>query len=134
MSDKNKPQSKEQEIHIAICQYIRNKYPDVLFSSESGGIRVSMGLAKKLKLMRSCDKLPDLMIFEPRKQYKGLFLEIKKDDVTIYKKGGGFTSNEHIIGQRNILHKLNEKGYLALFVVGYDHAIQVLEYYFSDKK
>jgi hypothetical protein len=53
MTDKNKPQSKEQEIHIAICQYIRNKYPDVLFSSESGGIRVSIGLARKLKLMRN---------------------------------------------------------------------------------
>jgi len=101
MTDKNKPQSKEQEIHIAICQYIRNKYPDVLFSSESGGIRVSIGLARKLKLMRSCDKLADLMIFEPRKQYKGLFLEIKKEDITIYKKGGGFTSNEHINGLKH---------------------------------
>ena len=109
MTDKNKPQSKEQEIHIAICQYIRNKYPDVLFSSESGGIRVSIGLARKLKLMRSCDKLPDLMIFEPRKQYKGLFLEIKKEDITIYKKGGGFTSNEHINGQKEILNKLIKK-------------------------
>ena len=129
---KKKPQRKEEIIHIAICDYLRKQYPDILFASESGGIRVSIGLAKKLQLMRSCDKLPDLMIFEPRKKYKGLFLEIKKDDTTIYKRNGDVTSNKHIRGQKEVLQSLNEKGYLALFVVGFSHAKQIIDYYMSE--
>jgi len=124
-------QEKESDIHIAICQYIKLKHPTALFTSESSGLRVSMYQAKLLKKMRSCAGLPDIMIFEPRKSYYGLFLEVKRDDTTIYKKDGDIISNAHIQEQEEIIHQLNQRGYLASFVRGFDDAKVLIDYYFS---
>jgi hypothetical protein len=124
--------SKEVHLHIAICLYIKEHYPDVIFTSESSGIRVPISQARQLKKMRSCSALPDIWIAEPRKSYRGLFLEVKKKDTIIYKKDGSIRSDPHLIAQENILHNLQQKGYLALFVVGYDNAIAILNYYLND--
>ena len=76
----------EEQIHIAICDYIKQKYPRVIFTSENSGLRVFWKQAKTLKRMRSCAGLPDIMIFEPRKQKAGMFLEVKKEGTKIYKR------------------------------------------------
>jgi hypothetical protein len=123
--------AKEQDIHIAICEYIKLKYPNAIFTSESSGLRVSMYQAKLLKKMRSCAGLPDILILEPRKNRYGLFLEVKKDDVVIYKKDGDLVSNEHIAEQEEIIHRLNQRGYLASFVIGFEDAKSLIDYYFS---
>lgn len=123
---------KESEIHIAICKYIQMQYPNVLFTSESSGLRVSMYQAKKLKQMRSCAGLPDIMIFEPKRSYFGLFIEVKRDGTTIYKKDGGLVADKHIREQEEILHQLKQKGYLAEFVVGFDDAKALIDYYFAE--
>ena len=121
----------EEQTHIEICKYIRLKYPSVIFTSESSGIRVSIGQAKRLKAMRSCSGLPDLMILEPRKNYYGLFLEVKKEGTTIFKKDGDIRSDSHLQEQEEILFQLKQKGYLAEFVVGFDEAKSIIDYYFS---
>ena len=108
---------KEEETHIAICKYLKLQYPNVLFTSESSGIRLSIGQAKRLKAMRSCSGLPDIMIFEPRKSYYGLFLEVKRDGTTIYKKDGDLRKDKHIQEQEEILHQLKQRGYFAEFVI-----------------
>ena len=95
-------------------------------------MRVPMSQARQLKKMRSCSALPDIWIAEPRKSYKGLFLEVKKKDTIIYKKDGTIRADKHLQAQENILHILQQKGYLALFVVGYDNAIAILKYYLND--
>jgi hypothetical protein len=123
--------AKEQDIHIAICEYIKLQYPNAIFTSESSGLRVSMYQAKLLKKMRSSAGLPDILILEPRKNRYGLFLEVKKDDVVIYKKDGDLVSNEHIAEQEEIIHRLNQIGYLASFVIGFEDAKSLIDYYFS---
>jgi len=120
---------KEQDIHIAICSYIKLKYPKVIFTSESSGLRVSMYQAKLLKKMRSSAGLPDIMVFEPRRNYYGLFMEVKREDFAVYKKDGGLVSNTHIEEQEEILHRLNQRGYLASFVRGFDDAKALIDYY-----
>jgi hypothetical protein len=119
----------EQDIHIAICQYIKLQYPNVIFTSESSGLRVSMYQAKLLKKMRSGAGLPDIMIFEPRKSYYGLFLEVKRDNFAVYKKDGGIVSNAHIQEQEEVIHRLSQRGYLATFVRGFEDAKAILDYY-----
>jgi hypothetical protein len=121
----------EEQIHIAICKYIKLQYPNVLFTSESSGIRLSIGQAKRLKAMRSCSGLPDILIFEPRKSYYGLFLEVKRDGTKIYKKDGDLRKDTHIQEQEEILHRLKQKGYFAEFVVGFDEAKSIIDFYFS---
>jgi hypothetical protein len=120
---------KEEAVHIAICDYIRAKYPYAIFTSESSGIRVFWKQAKALKRMRSSAGLPDIMIFEPRKSYYGLFLEVKREDFAVYKKDGGLVSNTHIQEQENILHRLKQRGYMAEFVRGFDDAKAIIDYY-----
>jgi len=121
----------EKRLHIAICNYIRETYPKVLFTSESSGIRVPMNQARELKKMRSCSGLPDIMILEPRRSYYGLFLEIKKAGTTIFKKNGDIRSDAHLKEQEEILHQLKQKGYFAEFVVGYEEAKSIIDFYLS---
>lgn len=123
---------KEEAVHIAICDYIRAKYPYAIFTSESSGIRVFWKQAKALKRMRSSAGLPDIMIFEPRKSYYGLFLEVKREDFAIYKKDGGLVSNAHIQEQENILFRLKQRGYMAEFVRGFDDAKAIIDYYLGN--
>tara|TARA_R110002167_G_scaffold70465_11_gene198865 strand:- start:9514 stop:9891 length:378 start_codon:yes stop_codon:yes gene_type:complete len=122
----------EKELHIAVCKYLKMQYPSILFSSEQSGLRVSMYQAKQLKATRSCSGLPDIMIFEPRKCYYGLFLEIKKEGTKVYKKNGDLRSDSHLEQQEEILHQLKQKGYFAEFIVGFDQAKAVIDYYFSE--
>lgn len=122
-------QEKEQAVHIAICKYIRSKYPKVIFTSESSGIRVGWHQAKMLKEMRSSAGLPDIMIFEPRKNYYGMFLEVKRENFAVYKKDGGLVSNEHIEEQEQMLHRLKQRGYFAEFVRGFEDAKVIIDYY-----
>lgn len=123
---------KEEAVHIAICDYIRAKYPYAIFTSESSGIRVFWKQAKALKRMRSSAGLPDIMIFEPRKSYYGLFLEVKREDFAVYKKDGGLVSNAHIQEQENILHRLKQRGYMAEFVRGFEDAKALIDYYLGN--
>jgi hypothetical protein len=85
--------------------------------------------AKALKRMRSSAGLPDIMIFEPRKSYYGLFLEVKRENFAVYKKDGGLVSNTHIQEQEDILHRLKQRGYMAEFVRGFDDAKALIDYY-----
>lgn len=121
----------EAQVHIAICDYLRMQYPSVLFTSEAGGIYTNITQARLIKRTRSCVGIPDLMIFEPKAEYCGLFLEIKADGTNIYKKNGEFTKNEHLNNQREVLQKLINKGYACFFVIGFDNAKQVIDHYMS---
>jgi len=121
----------EEQTHIAICKYMKLQYPNVLFSSESSGLRVTISQAKRLKAMRSCSGLPDIMIFEPRRSYYGLFLEVKKEGSVVFKKDGTIRSDKHLKEQEEILFQLQQKGYFAQFVIGFDEAKSIIDYYLS---
>ncbi len=120
---------KETNLHIRICHYIKHQYPKILFTSESSGLRVSIQQAKLLKKMRSCAGLPDLWILEPRKNYYGMFLELKKEGTTIYKKNGDIRADKHLQEQEEILHQLQQKGYFATFSIGYEETKALIDYY-----
>ena len=79
--------------------------------------------------MRSCSGLPDIMIFEPRKSYYGLFLEVKKEGAVVFKKDGDIRSDKHLKEQEEILFQLQQKGYFAQFVIGFDEAKSIIDYY-----
>jgi hypothetical protein len=127
-----KAQDKEVQVHVAICDYIRTKYPYAIFTSESSGIRVFWEQAKLLKRMRSSAGLPDIMIFEPRKNYYGLFLEVKRENFAVYKQDGGLVSNAHIQEQEQMLFRLKQRGYMAEFVRGFDDAKAIIDYYLGN--
>lgn len=127
-------QKKEERLQSQLARYIRMQYPNVVFTSESSGLRVPMGLAVQMKSQRSEHKLPDMIILESNNKYNGLVIELKKDRAAIYKKDGSFRKSEHVDAQRETLRLLKLQGYMAVFACGFDDAKNVVDYYMSVPK
>lgn len=123
----------EDEIQLLICDFLNSEYPDVVFTSDQSGLRVSIGLAKRIH-RGHCNqfKLPDLIILEPRGQYKGMVLEIKTDRDKVLKKNGEFKKDEHVEKQLETLKHLHSKGYYAAFGLGYEDSIRKITKYLGD--
>jgi len=122
----------EERIQTAVCNYLKYQYPNVVFTSESSGIRVSMGVAIQMKKQRSLHKLPDLIILQPNKYHHGLVLELKKSKAELYKKNGEFKKSEHIEEQNKTLKLLANNGYKALFACGFDEAKDIIDDYMAE--
>lgn len=138
----------EASIHEAVCDYLRNAHPGVIFRSDfAAGIKMTAGQAVKHKRLQSSRAYPDLFITEPSttkheqldgatrvtRPYYGLFLELKRSDVTIYKKDGTLVANPHIREQAAVLEALRERGYKAEFACGLDEAIRIIREYLEDE-
>lgn len=124
-------QKQEERLQTAVANYIKMQYPNVIFTSESSGIRVSMGVAVQMKRQRSKHKLPDLIILEPKGKFHGLCIELKKNRKEIYLKDGSLSSKKHVQEQKKTLDLLNEKGYKAVFSCGFDETQKIIDEYMS---
>ena len=129
----------EEQIQLAIVNYIRYQYPDVLFRSDAAGFKLSVGQAKKMKALNGGIRAwPDLFIAEPVPRgfpnvYHGLYLEIKKDGVRIFKQDGTLVSDEHIREQFDMLADLRQRGYAAEFAIGFEGAKKLIDDYMKGK-
>jgi len=121
-----KDEFSEQKI---LCQYISLQYPNVIFVSDMSGIKLPIGLATKIKDLKCGRGVPDLFIYEPKKGYFGLAIELKATGVLIEKQDGEFLKDTHVEEQAEMLLRLNEKGYLAMFCIGFDYAKLVIDKY-----
>lgn len=126
-----KATAKEEAIHAQFCAYVRTRYPDVIFTSESSGIRLTMGQAVKAKKLRSGARLPDFWMAEPRGRFSGFFLELKRNHDEVFRKDGSLKQDDRVLGQAGVLRRLSEKGYKAEFACGLQQAIDELDYYMS---
>ena len=125
----------EENLHLKICDYLRKNYPDVLFRTDfSSGMKMSPGQAAKHKKFQKSRAWPDLFIAESNTLASGLFLEIKAENVIVFKKNGEIRQNKHLIEQDKMLKELRNKGYRARFAVGYDEAIQIITNYLGEPK
>jgi hypothetical protein len=125
--------TKEETIHQQLCAYIRAQYPTVIFTSEPSGLRLPIGQATKLKKLRSGSKLPDLWILERRANYGGLFIELKTNYDSLYKKNGEYKT-PHVKEQAEVIERLKQKGYAATFAVGFDGARMEVDMYLLQDK
>lgn len=119
---------KEIQEHELICEYLRTKYPDVIFLSDASGLKMTIGQAVKWAKLKSHKGIPDILILAPRKGYHGLMIELKKTGTKIQKKNGEW-KDEHITQQAYVLSRLESEGYLSGFCIGYDDAIQTIDDY-----
>ena len=129
----------EESLQLAVADHIVTNYPNVLFRTDAGGIKLPIGLAKKLKDMNGGRRgWPDMFIAEPRVKsfpnvYHGLFIELKKEGTRIYKKDGTLVSDTHIREQFDMLHDLRRKGYAAEFACGFDEAKKLIDDYMGGR-
>lgn len=124
--------SLEKIIHQQVCDYLKLQYPNVIFTSDASGAKMSIGMAMELKRKRCVNyKIPDLLILQPTKDYKGLFLEIKKSSDDIFTKKGELRDSEHIQAQFKTIQRLNDLGYCSAFACGFNDAKQLIDNYFK---
>lgn len=123
--------SEEYATHKAVANYLKLQHPKVIFTSDSSGIRLSIGNAKKMIALKANYKIPDLLILNPSKQYHGLIIEIKRPGEKIYLKNGELSNNKHLQAQNETLKMLEYIGYKAVFGVGFDECKKIIDEYFE---
>lgn len=125
----------EEILHLRICDYLRRNYPDVIFRTDfSSGMKMTPGQAAKHKKFQSSRAYPDLFIAEPKRGKSGLFLEIKAENVVVFKKNGEIRQNSHLIEQDKMMKALRNKGYEARFVVGFENTKEMIHAYLGEPK
>ncbi len=120
----------EAQLQAQVCKWIKYQYPDLIFTSEASGQRMTIGQARKAKLLRSGNKLPDLIILQPRGNWHGMALELKVKS-PFKKDGCSLLKDEHLEGQAEMLARLVKLGYYANFSTGFDETINHINHYMS---
>jgi len=121
----------EAKEHEQLAEYIKMQYPKVMFNSDMSGIKLTIGQAVKAAKLRSNDKFPDLVIYERRMGYSGLFIELKKSGEVLHKKNGELKT-EHLKEQDRTLRRLYEMGFMAVFAIGFDAAKKIIDSYLNN--
>lgn len=122
---------KEEQLSKAVSRYLKVQYPDVVFTCDASGVRLTMGQATALKAQRSVHKIPDMIILKPNAEYHGLILELKSEDSSPYLKDGSLSKGQHIQEQNQTLTTLLNIGYYAVFAVGFDNAKKIIDDYMN---
>lgn len=86
----------EAKLQQAVCKYIRHKYPSVIFRSDLGGIKLTMGQAVKVKATQYSRAYPDIFIAQPIGEFSGMYLELKKQGERVRLKDGSLSKDKHI--------------------------------------
>ena len=137
----------ELELQAQVADYIRLRYPSVIFHSDFGsGIKLTMGQAIRQKRLNGGRRAwPDMFIAEQSwrvlsvadpfatRHYGGLFIELKREGTRIFKKDGTLVSDAHIREQFDMLAELRNRGYAAEFACGFDEAKKLIDDYMEGK-
>lgn len=126
----------EEGVHKRVARYLKTEYPSVEFHTDyAAGLKLTENQSKIRKSLNSGRGWSDIFIAEPRRGYHGLFIEIKKDGVAIYvsrgPRKGELVANEQIQIEAAFLERMNSKGYLARFGVGFDAIKRLIDWYFE---
>ena len=122
-------QQQEYQLQKQVCAYLNAQYPDVLYLSDTiASVRLTMPQAMRNKaIQKNGFKCPDLLILEPKKEYSGMFIELKKDSP--YKKDGTLKKNKHLEYQEKSMQELISKGYYCLFSWNFEQTKRIIDIY-----
>jgi len=111
------PKISEETIQKGVIRWLQYQYPSALFCASAGGVRTSMKQAIKMKRTGYKKGFPDLFVYESRKGYNGLAIELKTNK--------GVTSIE----QKEWIRRLTANGYYAKVCKGANETISLLTWY-----
>jgi len=114
---------KEEHEQAAVVAFLREKYPDALFTIAPNGMKLPPSVAIRLSRTGYRAGTPDLCIYEPRGGFFGLFVEMK---IT----RGGVVSK----AQSEFIAALNARGYKAIICAGAGAARLCIAEYMEAKK
>lgn len=120
----------EKDLQILICNYLRTKYPNVLFRSDfSSGMKMTIGMARRHKALQKSRAFPDLFIIEPRNGFYGMFIELKREENKVFKADGTLRKDKHLTEQMIMLMELESRGFYTTFGEGYKDTIEKIDRY-----
>ena len=121
----------EFQLQSQVCNWLKIQYPKVLFASDTiASIKLTPQQQLRNKKIQNSDfKLPDLLIFEPKGSFSGLFIELKVKSP--FKKNGEILKDEHLEGQLKTINDLKSKGYYACFSWSFEMTISIINQYMS---
>lgn len=121
----------ENDLYDHIAQWLCLQYPSVLFHFDLSGLWTPSHKARNLYGRLNSRAWPDLFIAAARGPYHGLFIEIKREGVVLYKQDGTLRAVTHHYEQAEMLRRLQEAGYSATFAVGFDEVTNAIRTYLS---
>jgi hypothetical protein len=114
------PESEANQQEIVV-KYLRLAYPDALYCASAGGMWTSDSQRIKMARTGYVKGFPDLFIYEPRGEYHGLAIEMKKVK-------GSKIEPEQVQWQE----QLRNRGYCSYICKGKDEAIKIIDEYFNE--
>lgn len=119
----------EYQLQKALAEYLRKGYPSVLFLSDvRASLRLTIPQQLRAKAIQADNfACPDMVIFEARGDWHGMFMELKADSP--YKKNGDLKKDSHLERQADALIALQEKGYHADWYWTFDEARKQIDWY-----
>ena len=113
----------EENIQISIVDYLKLQYPNVLFTATMGG-QFQRHYSQRLKAKRTgyLKGVSDLLIFEPKGRYCGLFIELKRDKKC-------YPTAE----QKQFISKASDRGYYAICAKGFEQCKELIDKYLKEE-
>lgn len=116
------PKQSEFYVQKTVCKYLREHYPDIRFYSTLDGFN----LGDQKMLVSSIQwfeaGVPDLFIYKRTKKHTMLVLELKRE-------GAPTKGTDHLKRQRAWLDYLESQGAKAVFAVGLNEALKIINDY-----
>lgn len=122
----------EAQEYSQVCKWLKEEYPAVMFNTDMSGMRLSMGMAMHAKRVRSHNGMPDLFIIESRKNFSGLFIELKRTGEKLFMKDGTTPVSDHVAEQFIVRHELMKRGYKCEFAIGLENAKKIIQEYLTN--
>ena len=154
------PVAREHQLYEEIARYMQQEHPNVIYRFDiAADLKLTKGQAAKFKRLHPNRGYPDLFIacpmfkvptkeenheaFEKHSRdigiakvivehwYAGLYLELKADGNSPFKKDGTLKKDKHLEEQQAMLEWLRKCRYRAEFATGFEEAKKIIEDYFS---
>lgn len=130
----------ETDLYEQIAQYMNLRHAGVLYHFDLSGLWTPSHKLRNLYGRLNKRAWPDMFIAKGGLKHlpamyadeiqRGLFIELKKDGVALYKADGvTLRANSHHAEQNAVLEALRASGYKAEFAVGFDAAIKLIDDY-----
>jgi hypothetical protein len=120
----------EHNLYEQIARYLQLQYPDVIYRFDlASDLKLTPGQAAKHKRLHPTRGYPDLFIAESSSKDHGLYLEIKTESNSPYKKDGTLKKDKHLEEQAKMLERLRARGYRAEFGIGLENCKKIIDEY-----
>lgn len=127
----------EKQEQKQLLNWVKIQYPNLLYTEDLGGIKLTIGQAVQVKKSRARRGHPDLMFQKIFNAYGGiafcgLAIEFKRKCEKIKKQDGELRKNPHLKEQYDYLLDLRKEGWFTCFAVGFLEAQRIIKAYVSD--